>query len=68
MYTTYLWCSQKPEEDIGSPGSGLIGGCEPPCVGGFGPLEEQEVLFTAELIFIPAPKLHAFSCILICLC
>lgn len=44
-------CPQKPGEDIGSPGSGLIGGYEPPCVGGFGPLEEQEVLLTAELIF-----------------
>lgn len=39
-----------PEEDIRSPGSGLIGGCEPPIVGGFGPLEKQEVLLTAELI------------------
>jgi hypothetical protein len=41
--------SQK--KSVGSPGTGVTDGCKPPC--GFwelnvGPLQEQQVLFTAE--------------------
>ena len=27
----YSWCPQRPEEGARSPGTGLTGGCEPPC-------------------------------------
>lgn len=45
-------CLLTPEEGIGSPKTGVAGGCELPC--GFwdlnpGPLEEQTLLLTAEL-------------------
>lgn len=49
---------QRPEDDIGVPGAGIIGGCEAPDVGSgrqtpnSGPLQEQPVLLTAEIFSI----------------
>ena len=45
---------QRPEEGIGSPGPGVINGCELPIVGAgnrmnSGPLEEQPVLLIKML-------------------
>jgi hypothetical protein len=30
MYCTCGWCLERPEEEIGSPGTGVTDGCEPP--------------------------------------
>ena len=43
IYTWFLW---GPEEDIGSPRTGVTGDCEPPL--NPGPLEEQQGLLTTE--------------------
>ena len=44
---------RRPEEGVGSPGTGITDGCEPPCgcwESNPGPLEEQPVLLpTADL-------------------
>lgn len=33
MYFCESWCSQRPEEGIGSPGAGVIRHCEVPDMG-----------------------------------
>lgn len=33
FYTHLYGCLGRPEEDIGSPGTGVTGGCEPPDLG-----------------------------------
>ena len=47
----YVWCQQRSEAGVGSPGTGDPGNCDPPC-GCLelnpGPLEEQLVLLIAE--------------------
>lgn len=30
MHRACTWCTQKPEEDTGSPGTKVTEGCEPP--------------------------------------
>ena len=56
MYSTYMQCPQESEEGIGSPKTGIIDTCEPPC-GCWGlnlvPLEGQQVLLGAEPSLIP---------------
>ena len=53
MYVHHMcaWCLRRPEEGVGSPGTGAMDGCELPC-GCWelnrGPLQEQQGLFTAE--------------------
>lgn len=44
------WYPWHSEEGVGSPGTGLIGGCDPCgcCEPNPGPLQEQEVLVTTE--------------------
>lgn len=52
VYHMHAWCWQRPEEDIGSPWTGVTGRCELPCgfwVLNLGPLEEQPMFSTAEL-------------------
>lgn len=45
------WCTQKPEEDIGSPGAKVTEGCGPP-VGcresNLGPVDDEPELLTTE--------------------
>jgi hypothetical protein len=51
MYYVHSWCLQRPEEDAGSSGTGVMNGCDPPCgcqEWNSGPLEEQPVLLTSE--------------------
>lgn len=52
--SAHAWCSRRPGEDLGSPGTGDTDGCESP--GGcwelsLGLLDERPVLLTAELSF-----------------
>lgn len=60
----YVWCLQRPEKGVESPGTGVIVGCEPP-LGcwelNLGLLEEQPVLLIAEPS--PAPNRMFFSCL-----
>lgn len=54
--SAHAWCSRRPGEDLGSPGTGDTDGCESP--GGcwelsLGLLDERPVLLTAELSFQP---------------
>lgn len=49
-------CPWKTEEGFGAPGTGITVGCEIPrgCwVLNLGPLQKQQVLFTAEPSFLP---------------
>ena len=52
VYQVCAWCPQRPEEGIRSPGTGVKGGCKPPCECwelNLGPLKKQPVvLLTAE--------------------
>lgn len=61
----YVWCLQRPEEGVESPGTGVIVGFEPP-LGcwelNLGLLEE--VLLIAEPS--PAPNRMFFSCLQCC--
>lgn len=58
LYLTFVpgaWFPQRPEEGVGSPGTGVTDGCQLPC--GFwesnpDPQKEQPVLLTA------GPSLH----------
>ena len=49
--TTFIHCSWRPEEGVGSPETGVTGGCEPLC-GCWelnpGPLQEQQGLLSTE--------------------
>lgn len=31
VYHVRAWCPQRPEEDVGGPGTRVVGGSEPPC-------------------------------------
>ena len=53
VYTNHIraWCLQRSEEGVGSPRTGVIDGCEPPCRCqelNSGLLEEQPVLLTTK--------------------
>ena len=57
MYTVYAWYPQRPEEDIGSPGTGVTDGCEPPCGSwklNLGPLDSTAIACNCWAIS-PAP-------------
>lgn len=52
---------QGPEEGVGYPRKGVTGNCEPPSMSTrnkTGPLEDQQVLLTAELSLQLHPSLH----------
>ena len=63
--------------DVGSPGTGVIDSCEPPCGYGElnpGPLEEQSVLLTAEpslqllwfcVVIIIVPLAHTVAALIV---
>lgn len=49
VHHLHVWCLQRPEEDVGSSGTGAINGCELPCGClelNLSPSEEQPVLLT----------------------
>ena len=51
VYHACVWCLQRPEEEIRSPGIGVTDNCKPPCGCrelNSGPLEEQAMLLIAE--------------------
>jgi E3 ubiquitin-protein ligase NEDD4 len=51
MHHIQEWYLQRPEEGLGSPGTGDVEDCEPPCGCwdlNSGPSEDQSVLLTAE--------------------
>ena len=59
IYVHYMqtWCTMS-EEVIGSPGIGIMGGCEPPCwETNPGPLQEEQTLLATEPSFSPAPQI-----------
>ena len=52
-------CLWRLEEGVESHGTGIIGGCEPPCVcwePNSGPWKEQQVLFNHWTRISPAPE------------
>jgi hypothetical protein len=56
LYHLYAWSVQRTEEDIGSPGTGVTGGCEPlfGCwESNLGPVQEKQVFLTTELTLQP---------------
>ena len=56
VYHMHAWCSWRPEEDIRSPVSGVMDGCDLPCRHwelNLGFLQEQGVLLTVEASLLP---------------
>lgn len=52
VYYVHAWCPRRPEEGVRSPGTGVTGGCEPPCGcwQPHSPLQELQVLWADELL------------------
>ena len=58
LYSMHVQDTQKPEEGVRSPGTGVIDSCEPPCVcweSNLGPVEKQPVLFFMGLSLLSPP-------------
>lgn len=56
MYHVRAWCPQRPEEDVGDPGTRVVGGSEPPCQCWelkLSPLEGQPVLLPLSHLSSP---------------
>lgn len=68
----YAWYTQRPEEDVRTPLTGVAGGCEQGLQSGPSSLQSQRVLLIMDAFLQPHLRflkyVYAYDCLCICMC